>query len=222
MKKRCGGYCDKNRFYNLLYLLDCELTEIGYGLDIPCYWYQDRVMVKDAENLFYLRKRDLFDILPQDEKNDMDKALEQFLKEHKSKTNKQLHGELFKEAPFPFQNEFRKFLMSVGGWREKPTLDDYFDYGNSDTLYSFKKLIKTFPQKEFEDLYPLFLEWEKCTKYIVKHEKSLEILRTFYWSFQENYPEYYNDEITQLRIRTKVRELLVEFSTLTRFENLKE
>lgn len=172
LKKRCNGCCDKTRFYKLLYLLDCELTEIGYGLDIPCYWYQDGVMVKDAEHLFYLRKRDLFDILPQDEKNDMDKALEQFLKEHKSKTIQQLQGELFKEAPFPFQNEFRKLLSVVRGWKGKGSLDNYFNCGNADTLNLLKKLEKTFPQNEFEDLYPLFLEWKTHTEYMVKHDKS--------------------------------------------------
>lgn len=172
LKKRCGSYCDKNRFYKLLYLLDCELTEIGYGLDIPCYWYQDGVMVKDAENLFYLRKRDLFDILPQDEKNDMNKVLEQFLKEHKSKTIKQLQSELFKEAPFPFQNEFHKFLMVVRGWKEKRTLDNYFNCGNIDALNLLEKLEKTFPQKELEDLYPLFLKWKNYIEYMVKHDES--------------------------------------------------
>lgn len=147
-------------------------VDFGFKLYVPYYWSHEGVVVKDADHLFNLRKRDLFDILPPDEKNTIDKAIKLLLEKYKCKTSKELESEIYRDTPFPFQNEFRKFLMVVRGWKGKRTLDNYFKCGNADALNILKKLEETFPQNEFEDLYPLFLEWKNFTEYLVKHDKS--------------------------------------------------
>ncbi|NYB51068.1 MAG: hypothetical protein HVN35_00675 [Methanobacteriaceae archaeon] len=172
LKELAGSECDKTRFYQLMCLLDREEGNFGCGLDVPYYWYLDGVMINDSEHLFHLRKRDLFDIIPQDEKKTIDKAIICVLEKYESKSSKELQSEIFKDAPFPFQKEFSKFLMVVRGWKEKTTLDNYFNCGYADILNLLEKLERSFPQKEFEDLYPLFLKWKKSTECMVKKGKS--------------------------------------------------
>jgi len=109
LKKRCGDSCDKTRFYNLIYLLDCMEVDFGFKLYVPYYWSHEGVVVKEADHLFNLRKRDLFDILPRDEKNTIDKAIKILLEKYKCKTSKELESEIYRDTPFPFKMNFVSF-----------------------------------------------------------------------------------------------------------------
>lgn len=167
--KSFEGYGETYRFNKFMYLLNKELKKDGIDIKLPYAWYRHGIVVEfDNNNLNYLSSLD-FSEIPNNFRNKIVKNIELLMKKYRYKKTDEINAEIYKEAPYKFQNNFREMLKIVNLWKEgNKTLDNYFEGELSGLMKYIQNALNEFPFDDFNDLYPLFLEWENFLSQLIE------------------------------------------------------
>lgn len=160
--KSFEGYGAKFRFNKFMYLLDNELKTSDIDIKLPYYWYRYGVVVDDSERFFALKESSIDpESIPKGIKNKIDKAINSLMKKSRFKSTNDINKEIYKKAPFPIQEDFRKLLKTMKPWREEnqTSLNCFFEIPSNDVMVLIKKSLIDYPENHFNEIYPLFLEW---------------------------------------------------------------
>ncbi len=196
--KSFEGYGEKFRFNKFMYLLNKELKNDGIDIKLPYCWYRYGIVVEvNNRSLDYLSLLN-FKEIPYKCRSKIIKNIAIIKKKYHYKKTDEINAEIYKEAPYKFQDDFREILKIVKFWKNgNKTLDNYFDNEPSYLLNLAKKALIEFPPKDFDDIYPLFLEWENYITQLIEINYPIKKIASFIDKFWFTFSK-------KLRILTEV------------------
>jgi hypothetical protein len=167
LKNSFEGYGKHFRFNKYMYLLNKELKKENIDIKLPYYWYNYGVVIHNESYYSYLTEFSInTEKISSNLKLKVMRILDKFMEVYRYKETAEVNKKIYKEAPFLFQDYFRELLKLKDSWN-----------GNKENSYSkeevskfsnlIEQLLLNFPETEFKELYPLFLEWENHVSQLI-------------------------------------------------------
>jgi len=229
LKKSCRPHCQRTRFYKLFYLLNKELKKNGLDIELPYAWYQYGVILDKDPYYYNIDYSTNFSRIADGIKREISSGISNILRIHGFRETGEINSEIYEEAPFNFQIEFRQIMLVVDYWEEGKLPYKYFNPYNVDLKEQLHKLTLEFPKKEFSDLYKPFLEWKNIVSYMLDHHPSerkelITLFKQFWRLYAKKLRILENENISQSTIedwRSKYHEAYSDFEIFIFDYNLK-
>ena len=182
--------------YKMLYIIHERLFEKGIDIELPYMWYRlgtipyspafqevAGVSLNYFSNQWTLEKTGKHLITSPNVKiptpsnneeinNEIDALISEIKRKDKKQIIQHLSERTYNYAPYSFQRTFKIFEESL-------TIENY-----SDSKTVFKKLIKEFPEDEFEEIFDLYLEWETvvATSFEIEEYNVIQEINLPFWN----------------------------------------
>jgi hypothetical protein len=206
-----GGYGKKYRFNKFMYLLDKELKKDDIDIKLPYSWYRHGVVVEyNIDDVDYISSLD-FSEIPKESRKKVINIIKVIMDEYRYKTTDEVNKEEYQEAPYKIQDYFREMLEITKSDNTKP----------SELSKWLKKSLIEFPSDDFDDIYPLFLEWENYLEKLIEidypKKETKDFIQNFWFTFAEKLRLLTCTNINQVLIEDWEDTYVNDFSELEDF-----
>lgn len=219
LKKKFQPYIKKKLFYKLMYLLNEELRNTPADIQLTYYWYQYGPVVYKNDYYFNISFMNNFLEIKDDIKDLIDDKINLIHDRFRFVKTEDINTIVYKNAPFEFKRVYRELIMLINSWENGTTYEN-FDPEYFDPISCLDKLILNYPEEDFADLFPLFLEWENIIRYIFinypnEKEEIKELVNSFSDIFSKKlrtiaYENIESNQIQQWLVQYKKSCLLFE------------
>lgn len=155
LKNSFEGYGKNYRYNKFMYLLDKQLKLNKLDIELPYYWYNYGVVIHNGDYYSNLKESDINLEMSEINKSKILSAINDLKKLYKFKTTDEINDEIYNEAPFKFQKDFRSLLKLTNNWRNNE--ESNYSSDEISNLFSLcEQIIIDFPKNDFEELYNIF------------------------------------------------------------------
>ncbi|WP_311171769.1 hypothetical protein [Halobellus ordinarius] len=210
LRENTGGETGRTKFHKLCILADKKLNE-KYDRDIglPQYWYKYGKTLAESEiddavtftphsnhrrGFAYYPAEQVsesdFDHLDEDLKDDIFQATIEIVDEHGEKNYKELEKYQYENFPphkfVTAYGNFRWYLSSISLDRDQKTIEHFTDPSEKSTIEELlDEMLVSFDEREFEEIYDLYLDWDDTVRLLNEEGASARELLDFTETFIE-------------------------------------
>lgn len=210
LRERTGGETGRTKFHKLCILADKKLNE-EYGRDIglPQYWYKYGKTLAESEiddavtftphsnhrrGYAYYPADQVgegdFDELDEELKDDIFQVAIEVVEEHGGKDYQELEKYQYETFP-PHEfvtayGDFRWYLSSIALDRAQKRIEHFTDPSQKSKIEELlDEMLVSFDEKEFEEIYDLYLDWDDTVRLLNDEGASARELLDFTETFIE-------------------------------------